>query len=209
MKRSIALVVSAVIGLSVAAAMAQTKPASTAAPAKPTPAATQAKPAAAPAKAPAPAGDAAIRASIAKAVPGAEITSIKPSLIPGYREVAIGGAHRLRQRRRQVPDAGRAVRHRAAAKTSPRPAKRCCARAVLDAVPRDRRIVFAPANPKYRVTVFTDIECGYCRKLHTQIADYNKPGIAVEYLFFPRMGLGCESFNKMVSVWCAATAARR
>ena len=56
-------------------------------------------------------------------------------------------------------------------------------------MPRDRRIIFAPANPKYRMTVFTDIDCGYCRKMHTQIAEYNKAGIAVEYLFFPRAGL--------------------
>jgi thiol:disulfide interchange protein DsbC len=54
------------------------------------------------------------------------------------------------------------------------------------------------------VTVFTDIDCGYCRRLHTQMADYNNAGISVEYLFFPRAGLGSESFTKAVSVWCAA-----
>ena len=42
------------------------------------------------------------------------------------------------------------------------------------------------------MTVFTDIDCGYCRKLHTQISDYNKAGISVEYLFFPRAGLNSE-----------------
>jgi thiol:disulfide interchange protein DsbC len=64
--------------------------------------------------------------------------------------------------------------------------------------------IFSPANPKYRVTVFTDIDCGYCRKLHAQIADYNKAGISIEYLFFPRAGVGSESFDKAVSVWCAS-----
>jgi hypothetical protein len=47
-------------------------------------------------------------------------------------------------------------------------------RGQLDAVPRNRRIVFSPPNPKYRITVFTDIDCGYCRKLHAQINDYMK-----------------------------------
>ncbi|MFS8063520.1 MAG: DsbC family protein [Luteimonas sp.] len=75
---------------------------------------------------------------------------------------------------------------------------------LLKTIPVSDRIVFAPANPKYAVTVFTDIECGYCRKLHSQIADYNKQGIAVEYVAFPRMGLGSEDFRKMVAVWCAA-----
>jgi thiol:disulfide interchange protein DsbC len=75
---------------------------------------------------------------------------------------------------------------------------------LLKTIPASDRIVFAPANPKYAVTVFTDVDCGYCSKLHSQIADYNKQGIAVEYVAFPRMGLGSEDFRKMVAVWCSA-----
>jgi len=74
----------------------------------------------------------------------------------------------------------------------------------VDAVPLNKRIVFAPDKPKYKITVFTDIDCGYCRKLHSQIAEYNKRGIEVDYLFFPRSGLNSPSFDKAVSVWCAA-----
>lgn len=77
-------------------------------------------------------------------------------------------------------------------------------RDLLSTVPVADRIVFAPANPKYTVSVFTDVECGYCRKLHSDIAEYNRQGIAIEYLAFPRMGLGTPDFNKMVSVWCAS-----
>jgi thiol:disulfide interchange protein DsbC len=75
---------------------------------------------------------------------------------------------------------------------------------LLRGVPVSERIVFAPANPEYTVTVFTDVECGYCRKMHSQIADYNRQGIAVQYMAFPRMGLGSEDYRKMVAVWCAA-----
>jgi thiol:disulfide interchange protein DsbC len=75
---------------------------------------------------------------------------------------------------------------------------------LLRSVPVSERIVFAPANPKYTVTVFTDVECGYCRKMHSEIADYNRQGIAVQYMAFPRMGLGSEDYRKMVAVWCAA-----
>ncbi|QWP78581.1 DsbC family protein [Lysobacter sp. K5869] len=77
-------------------------------------------------------------------------------------------------------------------------------RDLLKTIPASERIVFAPANPKHTVTVFTDVECGYCRKLHSEIAEYNRQGIAVEYLAFPRMGIGSEDYKKMVSVWCAA-----
>lgn len=74
---------------------------------------------------------------------------------------------------------------------------------LLSEVPEDQRIVFAPANPKYTVSVFTDVECGYCRRLHEEIADYNARGIAIEYLAYPRMGPGSEDFRLMESVWCA------
>lgn len=74
----------------------------------------------------------------------------------------------------------------------------------LDGVPHDQRIVFAPANPKYTITVFTDVECGYCRKLHQDVAELNKQGIAVEYMAFPRMGLASQDYRDMVSIWCAA-----
>ena len=71
-------------------------------------------------------------------------------------------------------------------------------------MPLEDRIVFAPKDPKYTVTVFTDVECGYCRKLHSEIAQINQQGIAVQYVAFPRMGLASEDFKKMEAVWCAA-----
>lgn len=77
-------------------------------------------------------------------------------------------------------------------------------RDLLGTIPARDRIVFAPANPKYTVVVFTDVECGYCRKMHSEIADYNRQGIAVEYVAFPRMGPASEDFRKMEAVWCSA-----
>lgn len=51
--------------------------------------------------------------------------------------------------------------------------------------------------------VFTDIDCGYCRKLHSEMDQYLNEGIEVRYLFFPRAGLDSDSYNKAVAVWCA------
>lgn len=73
----------------------------------------------------------------------------------------------------------------------------------LNKVDRDSMIVFGPEKAKYSVTVFTDVECGYCRMLHKQMSDYNKQGIAIRYLAFPRAGIGSRAYNTMVSVWCA------
>lgn len=79
---------------------------------------------------------------------------------------------------------------------------------LLKTVPSSERIVFAPPNAKYTVSVFTDIECGYCRKLHSEIAELNKLGVAVEYLAFPRMGLGSKDHKDMISVWCSSDRKR-
>lgn len=68
-----------------------------------------------------------------------------------------------------------------------------------------KQITFAPPEDEiaHEVFVFTDIDCGYCRRLHSQIQEYNDYGIAVHYLSFPRAGPGSSSFEKAVSVWCA------
>lgn len=65
------------------------------------------------------------------------------------------------------------------------------------------RIDFFPDEMKHHLTVFTDIDCGYCRKLHNEMDEYNKLGIGISYLFFPRAGLQSDSFNKAVTVWCS------
>lgn len=75
---------------------------------------------------------------------------------------------------------------------------------LLKDVDTSGQIVFAPENPEYELMVFTDIDCGYCRKLHDQIKEYNEQGIAIRYMAFPRAGVGSHSFEKYVSVWCAA-----
>jgi thiol:disulfide interchange protein DsbC len=65
------------------------------------------------------------------------------------------------------------------------------------------QITFRPENPEFELLVFTDIDCGYCRKLHTQMDEYLAEGIAISYLAFPRAGPSSHSFEKYVSVWCA------
>lgn len=64
-------------------------------------------------------------------------------------------------------------------------------------------IIFPAKNAKHTITIFTDIDCGYCRKLHSEVSRYTDAGITVRYLFFPRSGPNTESYFKAVSVWCA------
>lgn len=65
-------------------------------------------------------------------------------------------------------------------------------------------IVFpAKGEKKGQITVFTDIDCVYCRKLHKEVSELNELGVTVRYLGFPRAGIGSGSYYSMVSVWCA------
>lgn len=67
----------------------------------------------------------------------------------------------------------------------------------------DESILFSPVDPKYSVTIFTDIDCTYCRKLHAQINEYLDLGIAVRYVLYPRNGPASRAWSKSEDVWCA------
>ncbi len=74
---------------------------------------------------------------------------------------------------------------------------------VVAGVDEKSMIVFGPKKAKHTITVFTDIDCGYCRKLHQEIKEINDLDIRVRYMFFPRSGENTPSYFKAVSVWCA------
>ncbi len=67
----------------------------------------------------------------------------------------------------------------------------------------DKMIIFSPAQYLHTVTVFTDVECGYCRKLHRQVDEYNNLGIRIRYIFFPRGGPGTKGWKTAEQVWCS------
>jgi thiol:disulfide interchange protein DsbC len=75
--------------------------------------------------------------------------------------------------------------------------------ALVGAVPESEMLIFSPPNPKYTITVFTDVDCAYCRKLHSDMAELNRLGIRVRYMFYPRTGPGTESWHKAEVVWCS------
>ncbi len=72
----------------------------------------------------------------------------------------------------------------------------------LDGIGEANMITFYPEKPEFIVTAFTDIDCGYCRKMHNEMGEYNKLGIGIRYLFYPRAGIGSASFKTARSVWC-------
>ena len=138
--------------------------------------------------------------------PQVEVDRVAASPMPGFREAIVAGQVVYVSddgRYLFLPGSGGALFDVAAKKNLSEDAMAAVRKELIGTIPVSERIVFSPAKPKYTVTVFTDVECGYCRKLHSEIAEYNRQGIAIEYLAFPRMGLGSDDYRKMVAVWCA------
>lgn len=135
--------------------------------------------------------------------PRIQVDHVGPAPLPGFREVIAGGQVVY------VSDDGKYLLQGSLLDVAKRKDLSEAAMArlrgeVLKGIPMADRIVYSPAGtPKHRVVVLTDIECGYCRKFHTEIGEHLKRGIQVEYLAFPRAGLGSADYRKMVSVWCA------
>jgi thiol:disulfide interchange protein DsbC len=77
-------------------------------------------------------------------------------------------------------------------------------RELLATVKDDEVIKFSPVDKKYSVSVFTDVECTYCRRLHSQINEYLADGIEVRYLMYPRNGPTSRAWTTAEQVWCAS-----
>lgn len=78
----------------------------------------------------------------------------------------------------------------------------------VNAMGEDSMIIFGNNTLKHTISVFTDIDCGYCRKLHSEVKKYNKLGIRVRYMAYPRAGVGSTSFQKAEAVWCSDDKAK-
>ena len=74
---------------------------------------------------------------------------------------------------------------------------------ILAQIPADEMIVFGPEDAKRHITVFTDIDCPYCRKLQEEVPELTEAGLQVRYLAFPRAGIGSKTYSEMVSIWCS------
>jgi thiol:disulfide interchange protein DsbC len=144
-----------------------------------------------------------VRAELAKKIPGAKAEDVFPSPVPGLYEISMGGATGY------ITADGKYLvmgdLYEVASRNNLTEARRATLRVKEIAAIKDAdTIVFGPPGPvKHTITIFTDVDCGYCRKLHSEMAEYNKLGIRVRYAAYPRSGPGTESWTKMESVWCA------
>lgn len=144
----------------------------------------------------------AVRSAVAKIAPGTQIDGIKPVPMKQLYEVQVGadvlyisadGQYAFQGDLMDVAKRENLTEH----------TRSVTRLKMLAAIDPNTMITFAPEHPQHTVTIFTDIDCGYCRKLHKEMAEYNRRGIAIRYLSFPRAGIGSDSYKKAVAVWCA------
>ena len=156
-----------------------------------------------------PAAEKMVRDSIAKISSQADIDEIDVAPMPGFYLVIVSGQMLYVSADGKYMLNGELVDLGSKQNTS-KMAWAKFRKAQLAKVPVSQRIVFAPAHPKVTISVFTDVNCAFCRALHEHIADFNKAGIAVEYMAWPREGVvttagrPTPTYTEMVSVWCAS-----
>jgi thiol:disulfide interchange protein DsbC len=143
-----------------------------------------------------------LQARLQEKFPGFRIRDVQPAPVPGlYEFVAEGDVMYISADGRYLLDAQIFdIDSRLNITENKRAIERKQALARLD---EKQMIVFAPASYKYTITVFTDVDCGYCQKLHNEMSEINKLGVRVRYLAFPRQGPGSDAWHKMEAVWCA------
>jgi len=142
------------------------------------------------------------RAVIARKFPGVKVENVRPSPIGGVYEVVMGADTAY------VSADGRYIiagdMYEIDTRKNLSEARRVVARVkTLSKLDEREMIVFAPAKVKHTITVFTDVECAYCRKLHSHIDELNRLGVKVRYLAYPRAGPNTADLGKMEAVWCA------
>jgi len=143
----------------------------------------------------------AAREAIQKIAPMQQLKGFRQSALPGYYEgvidgrVAYASADGRYVIRGQVDDVADGIDLTERSMAERR-------RETLAAIGPDQRITFAPPNPAHRITVFTDVDCPYCKRLHAQMAEYNRLGIAIDYVFYP-LSIHPGADRKSAGVWCA------
>ncbi|MCU7806658.1 MAG: thioredoxin fold domain-containing protein [Candidatus Thiodiazotropha sp. (ex Semelilucina semeliformis)] len=143
-----------------------------------------------------------VRQGMSKLLSGRQVDSITPSPISGLYEVLVGPQLYYVSADGKYLFSGKLFDINSREDlTTPKVAM--VKADAIEQMGEENMVIFSPKEYEHTVTVFTDIDCGYCRKLHDEIDQYNDLGIRVRYLMFPRAGVGSPAYQKAVNVFCA------
>ncbi|MCW8929420.1 MAG: DsbC family protein [Gammaproteobacteria bacterium] len=146
-------------------------------------------------------------AALNNLMPGTAPSSIEETSMPGIYEVSYGSTIFYFNKDASLLFRGDIIDVKT--RTNLTEKKRGEARGkLLDSMEESQMIVYPAKNEKAKVTVFTDIDCPYCVKLHREMDDYNAEGITIRYMAYPRAGIASPSYQKAVNVWCSDDPAK-
>lgn len=143
-----------------------------------------------------------VRAALAKQLPDAKVEEIRPSPVSGVYEVVVDNRLYYVSADGRYLLTGDVVDMQSRKNMSTEKREQLLLKSI-DAIGEQNMVVIGPKKARRTVTVFTDVDCPYCAKLHLEVPALNKGGVRVRYLFFPRAGIGSESYQRSVAVWCA------
>lgn len=144
-----------------------------------------------------------VKEALAKAVPGVPLDTLRPSVVPGFYEVEVNAQLFYVSNDGKYLFLGD-VMELATRKNLTETWREQSATKLINAVGESNMIVIGPKQAKRTITVFTDVDCPYCSKLHLEVPELNKQGVKVRYLLFPRSGANSDTYKRSVAVWCAA-----
>lgn len=145
--------------------------------------------------------------SFKKAFPSVVVEEEKPSFIPGYTQLDVRGgtqAHISPDGYFFVADVYKLSEDSGVLNLSERVRQKERLELLATAAAADPVIFAAEGEKKASITVFTDVDCAYCRKFHNEVPELQKAGIEVKYLAYPRAGVISDTGSKMQSVWCSS-----
>lgn len=144
-----------------------------------------------------------IMSSLAKTFPEVAKGTLRPSPLPGLYELVLDAQIYYVSADGEHLFLGDLVEVRTRTNLTEATREKIAAQ-LIGEVGEQNMIVLAPKQVRHTITVFTDVDCPYCARLHQDVPELNRLGVKVRYLLYPRAGGGSETYRRSVAVWCAA-----
>ncbi len=148
-----------------------------------------------------------VKAALVKSFPDAANATLRPSPVAGLYELVMGAQVYYVSADGKHFFLGDIVDIKTRTNLTEN-ARWALAKRLIDEVGEKNMIVMAPKETRSTITVFTDVDCSYCARLHQDVPELNRNGIKVRYLLYPRAGKGSETYRRSVAVWCSPDRAK-
>lgn len=144
-----------------------------------------------------------VQAALQARFPDISVAMPRPSPIPDYYEVEMGGQVFYVSKNGRYLLNGDVIDLRRDENLS-EARRMVLRRKVLDAIPPSDMVIIGLPGARRHVTVFTNIDCYYCRQLNAELQNLAARGnVQIRYVLLPEGRPDSAVYARTVSVWCA------